>query len=188
MCVLFWSCIAATRLVWTLVILNSSKTNVFTVHGRKGALEAPPKHTLEHVKSPGYMPLDPPHTIHIVRPHFLYLSSATPILNYECWHLLITISFFFFFSHDTKLPLAIKTCSKLKEYCRGNLECVWDLLLLNCPVKSLDPAQQFVLLQLLILHDTDFRGYALNRFILAAVAMNIYIDVFIFLTGTFWYR
>ena len=81
MCVLFWSCIAATRLVWTLVILNSSKTNVFTVHGRKGALEALPKHTLEHVKSPGYMPLDPPHTTHIVRPHFLYLSSATPILS-----------------------------------------------------------------------------------------------------------
>ena len=96
MCVLFWSCIAATRLVWTLVILNSSKTNVFTVHGRKGALEAPPKHTLEHVKSPGYMPLDPPsHNPYCEAPLLVFvLSHPNPQL---CWHFLITIFLFFVF-------------------------------------------------------------------------------------------
>ena len=40
-----------------------------------------PEHTWDHVKSQNFVPPDPPHTIHFVRPHFLYLPWAPPILS-----------------------------------------------------------------------------------------------------------
>ena len=43
--------------------------------------QEPPEHTSEHVKSqifPGGVPPDPPHTVHFIGPHFLYLPWAPP--------------------------------------------------------------------------------------------------------------
>ena len=55
---------------------------MYCVHAQKRASGAP-EHTSEHVKTqfPGAMPPDPPHTIHFVGSHFLYLPWAPPILS-----------------------------------------------------------------------------------------------------------
>ena len=42
--------------------------------------QEPREYISEHVKSLGGVPLDPPHTINIAGPHFLYLPWAPPIL------------------------------------------------------------------------------------------------------------
>ena len=46
--------------------------------------QKPSQHTSEHVKSQNFLgecPQTPPHTIHFVGPHFLYLPWAPPILS-----------------------------------------------------------------------------------------------------------
>ena len=49
---------------------------MYCVHVRKRASGAPKTHfrACEISKFPGGVPPDPPHTIHFVGPHFLYLS------------------------------------------------------------------------------------------------------------------
>ena len=56
---------------------------MYCVHARKRASGAPRTHfrACKISNFPGGVPPDPPHTIHFVGPHFLYLPWAPPILS-----------------------------------------------------------------------------------------------------------